>query len=163
MHNSDPWHYYAQARFCPKQTHYYDNAIYPYVNIQDLAKSLLTSIPHIIPVVSNPPPLLFIWNMGSWNIWGSPYSGLRICFDLVWFMVLNAIFNYIWDISWWPVVLLGETGVPRENHRHVASHWHIMFIENTSQWTGFELTTFSGDRHIGFERILEDYTVSVLL
>jgi len=59
MHNSDPWHYYVHARFCPKQTHYFDNTIYPYVNIQDLAKCLLTSVPQIIPVVSNSPLLPF--------------------------------------------------------------------------------------------------------
>ena len=40
---------------------------------------------------------------------------------LVWFMVLNATFNTITDISW-RSVLLEETGVPGENHKPVASH-----------------------------------------
>jgi len=31
-------------------------------------------------------------------------------------MVLNAILNNISVISWWSVLLVDETGVPRENH-----------------------------------------------
>ena len=44
-------------------------------------------------------------------------------------MVFNATFNNISVISWLSVLLVEETGVPRENHRPVASHWqtyHIM-------------------------------------
>jgi len=37
-------------------------------------------------------------------------------------MVFNATFNNISDISWQSVLLLEETGVPRENHPHAASH-----------------------------------------
>jgi hypothetical protein len=37
-------------------------------------------------------------------------------------------------------LLVEETGVPGENHRPVASHWQY-YIEYTSAWTGFELTT----------------------
>ena len=37
-------------------------------------------------------------------------------------MVLNAPFNNISVISWWSVLLVEETGVPRENHRLAASH-----------------------------------------
>jgi hypothetical protein len=40
-----------------------------------------------------------------------------------WFMVFNAIFNNIAVISWRSVLLVEETGLPRENHRPVASHW----------------------------------------
>ena len=39
-----------------------------------------------------------------------------------WFMVLNANCNNISVISWRSVSLVEETGVPRENHRPVASH-----------------------------------------
>ena len=39
-----------------------------------------------------------------------------------WFMVLNATFNNISVISWRSVLLVEETGVPRENHRPVAGH-----------------------------------------
>ena len=38
---------------------------------------------------------------------------------LVWFIVLNATFNNISVISWQSVLLVGETGVPGENHRPV--------------------------------------------
>jgi hypothetical protein len=37
-------------------------------------------------------------------------------------MVFNATFNNISVISWWSVVLVEETGEPRENHRPAASH-----------------------------------------
>jgi hypothetical protein len=38
------------------------------------------------------------------------------------FMVFNTTFNNITVISWQPVLLMEETGVPGENHRSVASH-----------------------------------------
>ena len=37
-------------------------------------------------------------------------------------MVFHATFNTISVISWWSVLLVEETGVPRENHRLAASH-----------------------------------------
>ena len=37
-------------------------------------------------------------------------------------MVINATFNDISAISWWPVLLVEEIGVPDENHRLVVSH-----------------------------------------
>jgi hypothetical protein len=37
-------------------------------------------------------------------------------------IVFNAIFNNISVILWLSVLLVEETGVPRENHRPVASH-----------------------------------------
>jgi hypothetical protein len=40
---------------------------------------------------------------------------------LVWFMVLNTTCINISAISWRSVLLVEETGVPRENHRPVAS------------------------------------------
>ena len=43
-----------------------------------------------------------------------------------WFMVFNATFNNISAISWWSILLVEETGVPGENHRHVASHRQIL-------------------------------------
>ena len=53
-------------------------------------------------------------------------------------------FNNISVISWQLVLLVEETGVPRENHRHVASHWQTL-SHNVSRYispcTGFELTT----------------------
>jgi hypothetical protein len=41
--------------------------------------------------------------------------------SMVWFMVLDATFNNISAISWQSILLVKETGVPRENHRPVAS------------------------------------------
>ena len=37
-------------------------------------------------------------------------------------MMFNATFINISVISWWSVLLLEETGVPRENHRPFGSH-----------------------------------------
>ena len=42
----------------------------------------------------------------------------------LWFMAFNATFSNISCISWHSVLLLEEIGVPGENHRPVASHWH---------------------------------------
>jgi hypothetical protein len=39
------------------------------------------------------------------------------------FMVLNATFNNISAISWQPVLVVEEAGVPGENHRPWASNW----------------------------------------
>jgi uncharacterized membrane protein YpjA len=42
----------------------------------------------------------------------------------LWLMVIHATFKNIsvTGISWLSVLLVEETGVPRENHRPVASH-----------------------------------------
>ena len=67
-------------------------------------------------------------------------------------MVFNTIFNNISVISWRSILLVEETGVPRENHRPVASHWQILShkccIEYTLPWTGFKLTTFVRNRQV---------------
>jgi hypothetical protein len=39
------------------------------------------------------------------------------------FWCFNAIFSNISAISWRPVLVLDETGVPGENHRHWESNW----------------------------------------
>ena len=41
-------------------------------------------------------------------------------------MVFNATFNNISAISWCLVLLVEETGVPRENQRTVTSHWQTL-------------------------------------
>ena len=62
-----------------------------------------------------------------------------------WFMVFSATFNNISVILWWLVLLVEETGVPRENHWSVTSHWqtlsHIKLCRVHLIWAGFELTT----------------------
>jgi hypothetical protein len=39
------------------------------------------------------------------------------------FGVFNATFSNISAISWRPVLVVEEAGVPRENHRPWASNW----------------------------------------
>ena len=58
-------------------------------------------------------------------------------------MMFNATFNNISTISWQSVLLVEETGVPRENHWPLVSHWklyHIMLHRVHSARVGFELT-----------------------
>ena len=43
--------------------------------------------------------------------------------DLIWFLVLNGTFSNISAISWWPVLLVEEAGVPGENHRPWVRNW----------------------------------------
>ena len=49
------------------------------------------------------------------------YVLTKVCL-FVCLMVLNSTFNNISVISWRSVLLVEETGIPRENHRPVASH-----------------------------------------
>jgi hypothetical protein len=44
-------------------------------------------------------------------------------FDLIDYLVLNATFSNISAISWRPVLVVEEAGVPGENHRSWASNW----------------------------------------
>jgi hypothetical protein len=45
-----------------------------------------------------------------------------ICYIRIMAVVFNSTFNNISVISWWSVLLVEETGVPRENHRHAVYH-----------------------------------------
>jgi hypothetical protein len=65
-------------------------------------------------------------------------------------VVLNATFNSILAIQWRLVLLVEETGVPGENHRHVASHWQTLshnVVSSTSRLSGIRSRNVSGDRH----------------
>ena len=64
-------------------------------------------------------------------------------------MMFNATFNNISVLTWQSVLLVEETEVPGENHRHVESVTNFITkcIKFTTPWARFELTTFSGDRH----------------
>jgi hypothetical protein len=67
-------------------------------------------------------------------------------------MVFNTIFNNISVISWRSILLVEETGVPRENNGHNVSHWQILShkccIEYTLPWTGFKLAPFVWNRQV---------------
>jgi len=53
--------------------------------------------------------------------------------------VSNATFNNISVISWRSVLLVEETGVPREIYRPVASHWQTLSHIVVSSTPGHEL------------------------
>ena len=58
-------------------------------------------------------------------------------------MVFNATFNNISDISWRSVLLVEETGVPRENHRSALvtdKFYHILLYRVHFAWAEYELT-----------------------
>ena len=65
-------------------------------------------------------------------------------------MVFNATFNTISVISWRSVLLVEETGVPDENHRHVTSHWQTLshnIVSSTPRLSGIRIRNVSGDMH----------------
>jgi hypothetical protein len=54
----------------------------------------------------------------------------------------NVTFNNISAILWQSVLLVEESGVPRENHQPVASHWQTLSLNVAYfAWAGFYLTT----------------------
>jgi hypothetical protein len=61
---------------------------------------------------------------------------------IVWWCFFNATFNNISVISWWSVLLVEETGGPRENHRPVASPWQTL-SHNVVQLALIEIQTHS--------------------
>ena len=125
-----------------------------YLSIKYLSKLQINDFSDIW-VISNNIKLLRkqLFFVSVWSICTSTFQTwiLSIHHRLVWFgwfMVLNSTFNNISVISWRSALfklLMDETKVPRENHRHVASHRqtlsHIHYIEYTSPWMGFALTT----------------------
>ena len=62
-------------------------------------------------------------------------------------MVFYATFNNISVISFWSVLLVEETGAPRENHRPVAGHLQTL-SHNVVHLALIEIQTYniSGDR-----------------
>ena len=52
-------------------------------------------------------------------------------------MVFNSTFNNISVISWQSVLLVEETGVPRENHRPATSHRQTLshnVVSSAPEW-----------------------------
>jgi hypothetical protein len=65
-------------------------------------------------------------------------------------MVFNATFNNISVISWQSVLLMEETGVPRENQRPVTNHCQTLshnVVSSTPRLNGIRTRNFGGDRH----------------
>jgi len=65
-------------------------------------------------------------------------------------MVFNATFSNISVILWRSVLLVMETGVPRENHRPVASHGQTLshnVVLSTPRLSGIRTYNVSGDRY----------------
>ncbi len=65
-------------------------------------------------------------------------------------MVFNTTFNNISVISSWSVLLVEETGVPRENNRPAASHWKTLshnVVSSTPRLSEVRTHNVSGHRH----------------
>ena len=63
-------------------------------------------------------------------------------------MVINTDLNNIWAISWQPILLVEETGVPGENHRPVASYWQTLshnIVSSTHRLSGIRTHNVSGN------------------
>jgi hypothetical protein len=53
---------------------------------------------------------------------------LKFFIDLIDFLVFNATFSNISAISWQPVLVVEEAGLPGENHRPRASNWLTLSV-----------------------------------
>jgi hypothetical protein len=65
-------------------------------------------------------------------------------------MVFNATFNSISVISWWSILLVEETSVPRENHRPPESHGQTLshnVVSSTPRLSWIRTHNVSGDSH----------------
>jgi hypothetical protein len=53
--------------------------------------------------------------------------------NLIDFWCFNATFNNISATSWRPVLVVGEAGVPEENHRPWVSNWYTLSLAAASR------------------------------
>jgi hypothetical protein len=93
------------------------------------------------------PPQEKVWKLDakscivsiSWRCFLFPKSPWFYHLDLLkhwlldWFLVFNAAFSNISAISWWPVLVVEEAGVPGENHRTWASNWKTLSLVAASR------------------------------
>ena len=59
--------------------------------------------------------------------------GFFLFFFIFYFLCFNATFNNISAISWRPVLVVEEAGVPGENHRPWASNWYTLSLATASR------------------------------
>jgi hypothetical protein len=107
----------------------------------------------------------------SWGCGIANYFSSKLYYRV---MVFNATFNNISVISWRSILLMEETGVPRENHRPAASHWptsshHIMLYRVHLVWAVFELATyyqpkqaFAHNAFLGLQPFLSAFQLRVI-
>jgi hypothetical protein len=89
-------------------------------------------------------PIKFSVLVPSWNL----YFHLFLIFFfllVLWSveegaMVFKATFNNISVTLWQSVLLVEETGVPRENHRPAASHWQTLSHNVVSGTWSFDVS-----------------------
>jgi hypothetical protein len=74
-------------------------------------------------------------------------------FGLDWFMVFNTTFNNIPVISWWSVLLVEETGVPRENKQH-SSHIVVVSFIGGGNWSTLRKQTTCHNSLTNFYHIM---------
>ena len=109
----------------------YDNWIYNYLCNQCLSPlTLWVQIPHRRVLYTTLCDKVCQWlAAGLWFSLGTLVSDIIEIiwmwrwFDLIWFLVFNTTFSNISTISWRPVLVVEEAGVPGENHRPWASNW----------------------------------------
>ena len=87
---------------------------------------------------------LYVFHGKSADVLTSLFKVCFVCL-IVCLVVFNATFNNISVILWWSVLLVEETGGPRENHRPVTSHWHAL-SHNVVHLALIEIHNISGDR-----------------